>query len=321
MLPFCFGVKRRNHMRPLRKTIKVFVLVLCAAVLLSGCSYRITITRDPSASLTGDGKVEDSPQTRKVLWKKIRHSGDGESEVLICYEDFNEAFLPMSYTEYPDSDEPKHFSVEYDEKDRPIKEEELNAQGQVSRYWIYEYDASGALLKKTEYYSSGEPFSWIEYESSNGCILAEREYYVRDGHLSSETFYEYADGDASEDELCGESYYVYKHEHDQQSLRYETHLVYSRGSDGRIEESYWASIGDNPSYPSYLWPYDKIRKKMAYDDDGDLIRELIYDIQDPDAYYSTDPMWYVGLDETAWIHRGRWIEYVYIDAVPDFGQP
>lgn len=321
MLPFCFGVKRRNHMRPLRKTIKVFVLVLCAAVLLSGCSYRITITRDPSASLTGDGKVEDSPQTRKVLWKKIRHSGDGESEVLICYEDFNEAFLPMSYTEYPDSDEPKHFSVEYDEKDRPIKEEELNAQGQVSRYWIYEYDASGALLKKTEYYSSGEPFSWIEYESSNGCILAEREYYVRDGHLSSETFYEYADGDASEDELCGESYYDYKYEHDQQSLRYETHLVYSRGSDGRIEESYWASIGDNPSYPSYLWPYDKIRKKMAYDDDGDLIRELIYDIQDPDAYYSTDPMWYVGLDETAWIHRGRWIEYVYIDAVPDFGQP
>lgn len=308
-------------MRPLRKTIKVFVLVLCAAVLLSGCSYRITITRDPSASLTGDGKVEDSPQTRKVLWKKIRHSGDGESEVLICYEDFNEAFLPMSYTEYPDSDEPKHFSVEYDEKDRPIKEEELNAQGQVSRYWIYEYDASGALLKKTEYYSSGEPFSWIEYESSNGCILAEREYYVRDGHLSSETFYEYADGDASEDELCGESYYDYKYEHDQQSLRYETHLVYSRGSDGRIEESYWASIGDNPSYPSYLWPYDKIRKKMAYDDDGDLIRELIYDIQDPDAYYSTDPMWYVGLDETAWIHRGRWIEYVYIDAVPDFGQP
>lgn len=308
-------------MRPLRKTIKVFVLVLCAAVLLSGCSYRITITRDPSASLTGDGKVEDSPQTRKVLWKKIRHSGDGESEVLICYEDFNEAFLPTSYTEYPDSDEPKHFSVEYDEKDRPIKEEELNAQGQVSRYWIYEYDASGALLKKTEYYSSGEPFSWIEYESSNGCILAEREYYVRDGHLSSETFYEYADGDASEDELCGESYYDYKYEHDQQSLRYETHLVYSRGSDGRIEESYWASIGDNPSYPSYLWPYDKIRKKMAYDDDGDLIRELIYDIQDPDAYYSTDPMWYVGLDETAWIHRGRWIEYVYIDAVPDFGQP
>ncbi len=308
-------------MRLLRKTIKVFVLVLCAAVLLSGCSYRITITRDPSASLTGDGKVEDSPQTRKVLWKKIRHSGDGESEVLICYEDFNEAFLPMSYTEYPDSDEPKHFSVEYDEKDRPIKEEELNAQGQVSRYWIYEYDASGTLLKKTEYYSSGEPFSWIEYESSNGCILAEREYYVRDGHLSSETFYEYADGDASEDELCGESYYDYKYEHDQQSLRYETHLVYSRGSDGRIEESYWASIGDNPSYPSYLWPYDKIRKKMAYDDDGDLIRELIYDIQDPDAYYSTDPMWYVGLDETAWIHRGRWIEYVYIDAVPDFGQP
>lgn len=321
MLPFCFGVKRRNHMRFLRKTIKVFVLVLCAAVLLSGCSYRITITRDPSASLTGDGKVEDSPQTRKVLWKKIRHSGDGESEVLICYEDFNEAFLPMRYTEYPDSDEPKHFSVEYDEKDRPIKEEELNAQGQVSRYWIYEYDASGALLKKTEYYSSGEPFSWIEYESSNGCILAEREYYVRDGHLSSETFYEYADGDASEDELCGESYYDYKYEHDQQSLRYETHLVYSRGSDGRIEESYWASIGDNPSYPSYLWPYDKIRKKMAYDDDGDLIRELIYDIQDPDAYYSTDPMWYVGLDETAWIHRGRWIEYVYIDAAPDFGQP
>lgn len=304
-------------MRSLRKTIKVFVLVLCAAVLLSGCSYRITITRDPSAPSTG--AFEGAPQTQKVLWEKILHSGGGETEVLVRYEDFNEAFLPMRYTKYPDSDEPQRFSAEYDENNRLVKETELNAQGQAASYFTYEYDASGTLLKKTAYYSSGEPFSWIEYESSNGCILAERKYYVRDGHLSSETFYEYADGDASEDELCGESYYAYKYEHDQQSLRYETHLVYSRGSDGRIEESYWASIGDNPS--TYLWSYDKIRKKMAYDDDGDLIRELIYDIQDPDAYYSTDPMWYVGLDETAWIHRGRWIEYVYIDAIPDFGQP
>lgn len=316
MLPFCFGVKRRNHMRPLRKTIKVFVLVLCAAVLLSGCSYRITITRDPSAPSTG--AFEGAPQTQKVLWEKILHSGGGETEVLVRYEDFNEAFLPMRYTKYPDSDEPQRFSAEYDENNRLVKETELNAQGQAASYFTYEYDASGTLLKKTAYYSSGEPFSWIEYESSNGCILAERKYYVRDGHLSSETFYEYADGDASEDELCGESYYDYKYEHDQQSLRYETHLVYSRGSDGRIEESYWASIGDNPSY---LWSYDKIRKKMAYDEDGDLIKEVIYDIDDSDAFRSADPMWYVGLDESCWAHHGRWIEYVYIDAVPDFGQP